>query len=122
VAHEVLETPEELTPDASAEICAHLVDAARLIARVPGLAGTAAVVLAARERADGSGYPYGLTRAEIPIESCVVGMCEAYLALRSRRPWRDAYDRAGALDVIRAGRGFDADVVGAVAEAATLLD
>jgi hypothetical protein len=104
------------------EIASHLIEAARLIARVPGLAGTAAVVLAARERVDGSGYPYALGRDEVPRESGIVGACEAYAALRSPRPWRDACEREDAVEVLDDDPRFDPEVIAAVASAAAQLD
>jgi response regulator RpfG family c-di-GMP phosphodiesterase len=118
----ILLVPDRLGSDDWSEVCAQLVEAARLVARVPGLKGTPAVVLAARERVDGSGYPCGYIGSEIPCESMVVGACEAYRALRSPRPWHDGHDRADALGVLCSSGRFDSAVLSAVADAAKRLD
>lgn len=121
--------PDELLR-AEASLCAdqwlmvrcRVTEAARAIANVSGLASVAAVVLGARERADTSGYPFGVSGAAIPRESAIVAVCEAYGALRSQRAWRSAHDRRGASAILRADPGFGSDVIEAVRAAAAELD
>ena len=42
------------------------------------------------ERVDGNGYPDGLREEEIPSISRIVGVADAYNAMTSGRPYRDA--------------------------------
>ena len=55
------------------------------------------------ERYDGSGYPRGLKEHDIPLCAAVCGIVDSYLALRTERPWRHAYDMKAALQMIRNG-------------------
>ena len=42
------------------------------------------------ERIDGQGYPDGLTRDDIPQLSRIIAVADAYNAMTSDRPYRDA--------------------------------
>lgn len=53
------------------------------------------------EKFNGSGYPYGLTGDEIPSIVRVVSMCDIYDALTSDRPYRKAYNKKEALNIMR---------------------
>jgi HD-GYP domain-containing protein (c-di-GMP phosphodiesterase class II)/class 3 adenylate cyclase len=68
---------------------------------------------------NGSGYPDELKGDAIPIGSRITGVCEAYSALTSWRPYRDAWDMRVALSEIRKGANagrFDPQVVDALME------
>jgi HD-GYP domain-containing protein (c-di-GMP phosphodiesterase class II) len=54
-------------------------------------------VLYHHERMDGSGYPHGLTRAEIPIEARIVAVADTYDVLTTDRPYRQAVAPSQAL-------------------------
>jgi HD-GYP domain-containing protein (c-di-GMP phosphodiesterase class II) len=73
-------------------------------------------VLYHHERLDGSGYPYGLGSASIPIEARIVAVADTYDALTSDRPYRKARTPAEARRVLmeEAGRRLDAKVVSAM--------
>jgi HD-GYP domain-containing protein (c-di-GMP phosphodiesterase class II) len=61
------------------------------------------------ERWDGSGYPAALAGEEIPLSGRICSICDAYDALVSKRPYKDATSTADALDeIVRcAGTQFD---------------
>jgi putative two-component system response regulator len=65
------------------------------------------------ENVDGTGYPDGLKGGEIPLESRILAVADAYDAMTSDRPYRDAITQERALTLIaeRAGTQFDAEVV-----------
>ena len=65
------------------------------------------------ENVDGTGYPDGLKGEEIPLESRILAVADAYDAMTSNRPYRDAITQERALTLIaeRAGTQFDIDVV-----------
>ena len=62
---------------------------------------------------DGSGYPQGLKGEAIPFPSRIITVADAYDAMTSSRPYRQAKSHAYAMDEIRAhsGRQFDPAVV-----------
>jgi two-component system cell cycle response regulator len=87
----------------------------RIVAAAPALGEVAALVRATHERFDGSGYPDGLVAHEIPLAARIVGVCDAYDAMITERPYQRAMNAAAALQELRrcAGTQFDPDVVDA---------
>ncbi len=86
---------------------------AQMLRRVPGLKGVSRIVRHAHERWDGDGYPDRLRMADIPLESRIIFACDAYQAMTSDRPYRDALRPWVAVSELREGAGgqFDPDVV-----------
>jgi HD-GYP domain-containing protein (c-di-GMP phosphodiesterase class II) len=75
-------------------------------------------VLAHRERPDGNGYPRGLRGSDIPLESQIVAVADAYVAMTSDHGPGDALDPDAALAELRANAGtqFYPEVVAAFVE------
>ena len=90
-----------------------------MLKRIPGLEGVAKIVRSAHERWDGTGYPDGLAGQEIPLESRIVFVCDAYHAMTSDRTYRRALEQETAVRQLRSGAGsqFDPEVVGAFLDA-----
>lgn len=67
------------------------------------------------ERWDGTGYPQGLAGEAIPLEARIFAVVDAYDALTSGRPYRDARSSEETLEHIQseAGRAYDPRVVDA---------
>ncbi|MCL1882760.1 MAG: HD-GYP domain-containing protein [Defluviitaleaceae bacterium] len=65
------------------------------------------------EKVDGSGYPKGLTKDEIPIFSKIIAVADMYDAVTSARPHRDPITPAEAFELISSevGKSFDYDIV-----------
>jgi len=65
------------------------------------------------ERWDGSGYPNGLKGEEIPLLGRLMAVADVYDALRSARPYKEAYTHEEAVKIISDGRGkhFDPRLV-----------
>lgn len=63
------------------------------------------IALSHHERWDGSGYPYGLEKHEIPHRARLVMICDQYDALRSVRPYKPAYDHATVCEILLEGDG-----------------
>lgn len=73
------------------------------------------IVLRHHERYDGSGYPGRLKGEEIPLEARVIAVADAYDAMTSDRPYRQAMPHEKAIEELRASSGqqFDPVVVAA---------
>ena len=71
------------------------------------------IVLSHHERWDGKGYPNGLAGEEIPLESRIIALADAYDAMISDRPYRNGMKEEEALVIIanEAGMQFDPKVV-----------
>lgn len=65
------------------------------------------------EAYDGTGYPDGLVGEAIPLPARLVAVADAYDAMTSTRPYRQAIPRSEALAILErgAGRQWDAEVV-----------
>jgi putative two-component system response regulator len=64
---------------------------------------------------DGSGYPRGLARGQIPLAGRIVALADAYDALTSKRVYKEAFphERARASVIKESGTHFDPDIVAA---------
>ena len=72
------------------------------VARQANLSDTAVnIILHHHEHFDGNGYPYGLAAGEIPIEARIVAVADVYDALASERPYRKAYPRQKAAEILK---------------------
>jgi diguanylate cyclase (GGDEF)-like protein/putative nucleotidyltransferase with HDIG domain len=111
----ILNKPGPLDEDEFRIIKTHTVVGSELLASW-GLAGPAAIVLQHHERVDGSGYPAGLRGDEILVESRIVHVADAYIAMIRDRPYRKAMQRDDAFaELVRhSGTQFDAAVVEAL--------
>lgn len=74
-----------------------------------------AIAVAHHEKWDGTGYPYGLSAEDIPIEGRIVAVADVFDALCTKRPYKDAWSIDEARDEIaaQAGRHFDPACVAA---------
>jgi len=94
----------------------HTLVGERILRAVPGMGPVARMVRHGHERFDGGGYPDGLRGEEIPLGSRIVLVCDAYDAMTSPRPYREAFSHDQAVAELTAGRGtqFDPRVVDAL--------
>jgi putative nucleotidyltransferase with HDIG domain len=109
----LLEKPGALTPAERAIMEDHSAIGERILANVEDYAEIALIVRHHHERIDGLGYPDRLRGDEIPFLSRVIGVADAYDAMTSDRPYRQAMPSEVARERLResAGSQFDPDVV-----------
>jgi HD-GYP domain-containing protein (c-di-GMP phosphodiesterase class II) len=82
------------------------------------------IALTHHERWDGSGYPNGLAGDEIPFAGRICAVCDVFDALVSKRPYKNAWPLARALEEIARGSGshFEPALVAAFLELASEVD
>jgi hypothetical protein len=87
----------------------------RILANVDGYGDIARVVRHHHERIDGNGYPDGLEAEAVPLLSRIIGVADAYNAMTSDRPYREAMpSRVARMRLAQAvGSQFDTTVVAA---------
>ncbi len=103
----VLLKPISLTPDEWHIMQQHTTIGAQILANnsSPYLRMGHDIALNHHERWDGSGYPNKLSGNSIPLPARIMQLVDVYDALRSRRPYKSAYDHDTALNIILNGDG-----------------
>ena len=117
IPKEILNKPSALSEEEFALMKTHTIEGQVMLERVGGLlerVGT--VVRSCHERWDGLGYPDGLLGEQIPRSARIVFACDAYNAMTTNRPYRQAIGREAAVKELwaNAGTQFDPTVVAAL--------
>jgi len=113
VPKDILTKPGKLTPEEWSLMRSHTVEGARLILQSDQKLDVAALVAFEHHiMINGGGYPDRHFRCDCHKASTLVHVCDVYDALRTKRPYRDAWEPAATLAYIERGVGteFDADV------------
>jgi len=111
----LLEKAGALTLEERRHMEEHTAIGERILSKVEDYADIARIVRHHHERVDGLGYPDGLRADEIPLISRIVAVADAYNAMTSDRPYRDAMpSRVARLRLAQAVESqFDTAVVAA---------
>src|SRR4051794_13323203 len=111
----LLEKTGALTLEERRQMEQHPVIGERILSKVEDYADIARIVRHHHERVDGLGYPDNLTSNEIPLLSRIIAVADAYNAMTSDRPYRDAMpSRVARLRLAQAVESqFDTSVVAA---------
>jgi diguanylate cyclase (GGDEF)-like protein len=111
----ILAKPGRLTAAERAVIERHPELGERIIAPIDRLQDVRPIVRHCHERWDGAGYPDRIAGEEIPLESRIIFVCDAFHAMTTDRPYRKRLSTGEARRRLEqaAGSQFDADVVAA---------
>jgi putative nucleotidyltransferase with HDIG domain len=120
----LLEKPGALSLDERRQMEQHPVIGERILSNVDDYTEIAAVVRHHHERVDGMGYPDRLCGDEIPLLARIIAVADAYNAMTSDRPYRDAMpSRVARLRLAQAVESqFDTAVVAAFEAILTTAD
>jgi diguanylate cyclase (GGDEF)-like protein len=113
IPSDVLSKPGRLTAQERKVVQTHPELGERIIAPIDRLQAVRPIVRHCHERWDGRGYPDGVGGDEIPLESRIIFVCDAYHAMTTDRPYRHRLSHREALRRLAeaAGTQFDPQVV-----------
>ncbi len=120
VHNRILSKSDALTDDELAEIRKHCDIGHRIAQSAPELVHISDFILKHHEWWNGEGYPLGLKGTQIPLESRIIAVADAYDAMTRGRPHKKAMTKEDALAELKkhAGTQFDPDLVRIFAEVA----
>jgi putative two-component system response regulator len=103
----VLLKPGGFTPEEWEVMKGHTSMGAKILGsgKSPYLKMGAEIALNHHERWDGGGYPNGKRDEAIPLAARIMNICDIYDALRSKRPYKPAFDHLKTVDIITRGDG-----------------
>lgn len=109
----ILKKPTHLDPDEWKIMKTHVHKGANILTHLSDFKEAADIVLAHHENYDGSGYPRGLKKEEIPIEARIVSVVDSFHAIISTRVYRPSQSVEYAFNELRrcSGTQFDPKVV-----------
>jgi len=107
----ILFKEEALEADEWREMRRHSELGYKILNGVDFLRDAAEIVYSHHERFDGKGYPRGIAGTEIALGARVFAVVDAYDAMTSRRPYREAMPQEDALEEIMRHSGTQFDPV-----------
>jgi putative nucleotidyltransferase with HDIG domain len=115
ISDNILHKPGPLSEEEWVLMRQHPDIGARIVEGIPFLQETIPLIRHHQERWDGTGYPAGYTREEIPYLARLFAVVDAFDALTSNRPYRQKISTKEAVQYIReqAGTLFDPQIVDA---------
>ena len=111
---EILNKPEKLTDNEFEILKRHTVDGAEILRTTPEVPPLAPVVAFEHHlRADGTGYPGGVSRPQLNVATMLCGISDVYDAMRSQRVYQQAFPTDRILGVLQRndGKQFDQNLV-----------
>ncbi len=109
ISEKILKKTTKLTDKEFEEIKGHPESGYRIIKAVPELAPVAESILAHHERWDGTGYPRGLAKEEIPYIARIISIIDSFDVMTHARSYKKAFSKEKAIAEIErcAGSQFD---------------
>jgi putative nucleotidyltransferase with HDIG domain len=107
---EILNKPEKLSDREFEILRRHTVDGAEILRQTPEMPSLAPVVAFEHHlRADGSGYPIGVSRPHLNLGTMLCGIADVYDAMRSQRVYQQAFPTDRILAVLQKNDGAQFD-------------
>jgi putative two-component system response regulator len=105
----VLNKPGRLTDEEWGMMKKHTIAGAKMLQDIQHLRPTLPYVLYHHERWDGTGYPKGLGKKEIPIQGRILALADVYDALTTSRPYHKPQTHDEVIEIFKSesGRHFD---------------
>ncbi|MFB0562683.1 MAG: HD domain-containing phosphohydrolase [Candidatus Lokiarchaeia archaeon] len=114
----ILNKSEKLTQEEWEEIRSHSLRGAEILEPLTFLDDVIILIRQHHERYDGTGYPNGLRGEEIELGARIIAVADAFDAMISERPYRNAYSKEYTISKLKetSGTQFDPQVVKAFLE------
>lgn len=109
IDEDILNKKEILTDEEWDEMKRHSEIGYRILSTSNEMSEMAGYVLAHHERWDGNGYPRGLKGSEIPLESRIISIADAYDAMTSESCYQDIVSEEEAVKILKKGAGVKFD-------------
>lgn len=101
VPSEILEKERPLSPGEFAALRDHPLHGWRILGRIPGMEEINRWANYHHERLDGSGYPFRIPEARLPLESRIVAVADVFTALTEERPYRRGMSPREAVGILQ---------------------
>ncbi|OGC38921.1 hypothetical protein A2Y85_08605 [candidate division WOR-3 bacterium RBG_13_43_14] len=113
IDEQILLQPRKLTDAEKVEISMHVMRGYYMLAGFSEMIEALKGVRTHHEWYDGSGYPEGLIKSEIPLIGRIIAVTDAYDAMTSERPYRKAFSKKIAINELKrmASHQFDPAIV-----------
>ena len=114
ISNSITDKPDKLTDEEWEKIKEHPLIGQRILDPIDYLEPVKICIQTHHERCDGSGYPFGLRAHEIPLETRILSVADAFDAMIHSRPYRSALSVDEAVSELErfSGSQFDPAVVG----------
>ncbi|GAA0687238.1 MULTISPECIES: sensor domain-containing diguanylate cyclase/phosphohydrolase [Clostridium] len=113
IKEDILLKSDTLTTDELKIMRTHCEKGYRILQASGELENVATCVLCHHERWDGTGYPIGLSKSEIPLMARIIAVADSYDAMTCERPYKKALTKKEAIEELQkcSGSQFDPDII-----------
>lgn len=101
----IITKPDNLNDEEYELVKNHTIIGMKILEEIKQLSHVIRIVGCHHEHYNGEGYPYGLKADEIPIESQIIAVADAYDGLTTERAYRSSLSHNEAVNMIKAAAG-----------------
>lgn len=118
ISDSILLKPSRLSEEEFCVMKTHVAHGVDIVDDIEWICEAKSVIAYHHEKVDGSGYPNGAKKEEIPMQARIFAVADVFDALTSKRPYKEPLDVTESLEIIMKGSGshFDESVVSAFAK------